>query len=150
MVERAAFAHLEGERDASAFKSYQAALEAAQDGYHRSVEPLYEDVEAWVAYSLALGARTGTAALLSEKGLTLGDLARLERHWRQRMEQDPAIAEQAKQAKETVVGKPLPDIVIGPREAPSTGGSTPPPGDEPADRGAASPTSTSRRSAPRC
>lgn len=111
--------------NASAFKSYQAALESAQDGYHRSVEPLYDDVEAWVAYSLALGAPAGTAALLSEKGLTLGDLARLERHWRQRMQQDPSVAKQAKEAKQTVVGKPLPDIVVGPRKAPDAPNESP-------------------------
>jgi len=102
-------------QDAGSFKSYQAALETAQDGYHRSVEPLFDDVEAWVAYSLALGAPTGCAALLTEKGLTLGDLGRLERHWRQRMQEDPATAKRAKEAKEAVMGKPLPDIVIGPR-----------------------------------
>lgn len=108
---------MQASENASAFKSYQAALESAQDGYHRSVEPLYDDVEAWVAYSLALSTPAGTASLLSEKGLTLGDLARLERHWRQRMQRDPSVAKQAKEAKQTVVGKPLPDIVIGPRQA---------------------------------
>ena len=69
---------------AAAYQAYDAALTEAQDALHRPVTPLYDDVAAWMAYNLALDA--GPASdLLAKHGLTLGDVARLGRHWQAAM-----------------------------------------------------------------
>lgn len=99
---------------AATFKAYQRALEEAQDALFRSVTPLYDDLAAWIAYSEALGTAAG-GAVMRESGLTLGDLARLERHWRKRFEADPALAEEAKALRDERREGPLPALTMGPR-----------------------------------
>jgi hypothetical protein len=78
------------------------------------VSPLHDDLAAWIAYSEALGSPSG-GAVLRESGLTLGDLARLERHWRKRFETEPSLAKEARTLRDTEREGPLPPITLGPR-----------------------------------
>ncbi|MCA9618201.1 MAG: hypothetical protein KC731_04250, partial [Myxococcales bacterium] len=111
---------------ASTFKQYDAALAAAQDALFRPIEPLYDDAAAWLAYNAAIATGT-TAAILLEHGLTLGDLARLDRAWRPRFVADPGAAREAKHLAEK---RGLVPIKVGERTRFGTS-ATPSAGDQP-------------------
>ena len=97
---------------ASMFKTYTRALEAAQDELYRPIAPLYDDAAAWLAYNDAINAGP-TSFVLKRHGLTVGDVARLDRHWRKRFAAEPALAKAARKAA-AETGE-LPPIAIGPR-----------------------------------
>ncbi|MEM1031366.1 MAG: hypothetical protein AAGN82_13540 [Myxococcota bacterium] len=129
----------EAAADTAGYKRYQAALEAAQDRYARPVAPLYEDPEVWGQYVKAMTDPAGTVAVLAASGMCLGDLARLERHWRGVFRDDEAAGKRARAAGEQFTGDAasLPPVTIGERTQGSSSASSPAeasPSDDPGAR----------------
>jgi hypothetical protein len=79
-------------RDDGALAEYEQKLAAAEDQLDRSVEPLGGDLAAWTAF---LAAMAKSPDLLERHGLKPTDMARLERKWRRRFEEDPELAKKA-------------------------------------------------------
>ncbi|MCA9621817.1 MAG: hypothetical protein KC731_22490 [Myxococcales bacterium] len=99
--------------DAAVLERYEAALSEAQDRLYRPIAPLFDEGAAWLAYSEALASGSLTE-VLAQHGLTLGDLGRLDRHWRRRFAADP---EAEVRARSEAVGKGLVPLTIGQRLA---------------------------------
>lgn len=72
---------------------YQAELAAAEDWLTRPVTPIDGDLASWMIFLNAYSAAPDPAALLARHGLGLNDLSRLSRLWKQRIEDDPSLAE---------------------------------------------------------
>jgi hypothetical protein len=111
--------------DAAVHHAYTAAQLEASQRFHRPIAPLFDDLGAWRALERTLrgdaaapvagrakagSEREGAAleAALAARGLTLGDHARLERHWRARLLQDRELARVEARTE-------LPELVIGER-----------------------------------
>ena len=92
---------------------YTAALQKAQDHLHCDVRPLFDDVNAWVAFVHAVDTEP-FAALAAAHGLVSNDLSRLERHWRKRLSEDASLRERAKELRRSPA--PLPPLVVGERK----------------------------------
>ncbi|MCC6521717.1 MAG: hypothetical protein IT373_03565 [Polyangiaceae bacterium] len=108
--------------DPDAMARYRQLLVAAEDRLARRVRPLDDDLEAWTRFVRAYAADAGAFGLLGRLGLGLGDLARLQRQWAQKLEH-PVLARRADELghrlDELVArGEPVrvPPVVLGPRE----------------------------------
>ena len=132
--------------DAGVYETYQRALEEAQDRLRCPVDPLYDDLEAWIGF-LVLVDTTPLAELCAKHGLTAGDFGRLERHWRSRFAADPELAKKAKGLRTQAPPPAAPTaLTVGERRlvpsphaagggaaaspAPTTGDASPQPGAE--------------------
>jgi hypothetical protein len=100
--------------DPELHERYTAALAEAQARLHRDVSPLFDSVEAWVAL-LKSAEGTSPARFLSQHGLTVGDVARLERHWRRSLAADSGLRATAKSLRESADAPPLPALRFGER-----------------------------------
>lgn len=86
-----------GERERLA-ADYQKELVRAEDRLTRKVSPIDEDVDAWVRFLGAYGEQSAPTAWLEALGLTLPDLSRLSRAWKQRLDADEALRRRAEKA----------------------------------------------------
>lgn len=77
------------------FAAYAAALQQAEERLARRVQPLDEDLGAWVHFLAMYAASEDPLSMLQDLGLTLPDLARLGRAWKQRIEADRELARRA-------------------------------------------------------
>lgn len=67
----------------------------AQRGWLRRLPPLDTDLDAWLAFSMEWAQVTDPGPFLSELGMRMADLTRLETLWGARLEADPALKMQA-------------------------------------------------------
>lgn len=77
------------------FAAYVSAQEQAEERLARRVQPIDEDLGAWVHFLAGYAASEDPLSMLRDLGLTLPDLARLGRAWKQRIEADHALARRA-------------------------------------------------------
>jgi len=101
--------------DVDAHARYQRALIDAQDRLACPVSPLYEDMRAWVAF-LHVAEGVPLQDLLDDHGLTANDVARLQRHWRDRFAGDPSLARQAGRLRKAEPPPELGILQVGERE----------------------------------
>jgi hypothetical protein len=106
------------------FQHYEKELATAEDRLGRSVAPLDDDLNAWLAFLHAWAAEAEPAALLEQLGMTMNDVARLRRRWDARMASDERLR---KQAEDEAKGarRALPPIRLGEallRPSPATKG----------------------------
>jgi hypothetical protein len=101
--------------DPSVHQRYAAALVAAQDRLHCDVTPLFDHVSAWIALLRAFPLQP-RGELLSKHRLTLGDLARLERHWRQKFAASAALSKEASELRSASDPPALPALHVGERK----------------------------------
>lgn len=66
----------------------------AEDALARSVDPLEEDVSAWVGLLGALAVADEPDSVVQTLGITMTDVGRLGRHWKRRAEKDAKLATQ--------------------------------------------------------
>lgn len=82
---------------------YTEKYRVAQDCLARKLAPVEDDPAAWVGLLGALATSLDSSELLARLGITMNDVGRLGRHWKQRAKKDPALgarlAELAKDAK---------------------------------------------------
>ncbi|MDI1448431.1 hypothetical protein [Polyangium sp. 6x1] len=74
------------------FAAYASAQKQAEERLARRVQPLDEDLGAWVHFLAMYAASDNPLSMLQDLGLTLPDLARLGRTWKQRIEADRELA----------------------------------------------------------
>ncbi|MDC3960019.1 hypothetical protein KEG38_39560 [Polyangium jinanense] len=77
------------------FAAYASAQKQAEELLTRRVQPLDEDLGAWVHFLAMYAASEDPRSILQDLGLTLPDLARLGRAWKQRFEADRELARRA-------------------------------------------------------
>lgn len=77
---------------------YQDELARAEDRLGRKVSPLDEDVDAWVRFLGTYSAQSAPADWLMALGMTLPDLSRLSRTWKQRFDADEALRKRAEKS----------------------------------------------------
>ncbi len=66
----------------------------AEDCLGREIAPLAEDPVAWTGLLGALAVTESPAMITEALGITMGDIARLGRQWKRKMEADPKLAEE--------------------------------------------------------
>lgn len=66
----------------------------AEDALARTVEPLEEDVSAWVGLLGALAVADEPDQVVQTLGITMTDVGRLGRHWKRKAEKDTKLATQ--------------------------------------------------------
>lgn len=81
--------------DANEFARFEQELILAEDWLDRDVAPLREDVAAWTAFLDAYLSSPSRFDFVTELGLRMSDVARLQRRWARRMKADRAIEKQA-------------------------------------------------------
>jgi hypothetical protein len=94
------------------FEQYEKELGAAEDRLGRSVEPLDEDLGAWLTFTRMSGVEPEPVALLDRLGLTMNDVARLRRRWVVRMAADEGLRKQAEENAKGATPE-LPAIRVG-------------------------------------
>ena len=77
---------------------YQNELARAEDRLGRKVSPIDEDVDAWVRFLGTYGTQSAPADWLVTLGLTLPDLSRLSRTWKQRLDADETLRKRAEKS----------------------------------------------------
>jgi hypothetical protein len=93
--------------------AYRADLAAAEDRLARRVDPLDDDLGAWLAFLDAYLGAPAPDAWLQPHGLGLNDLSRLGRRWKQRMDGDPSIEKSVERLRKRGVGA-LPALHVAP------------------------------------
>ncbi|MDI1448336.1 hypothetical protein [Polyangium sp. 6x1] len=88
------------------FGEFENELAEAEDWLARRVKPLDDDPAAWVSFLHAYMNSADPIGLLAGAGLGLNDVARLERRWARRVEEDAAV------------GKKLAELARAPRGLP--------------------------------
>jgi hypothetical protein len=102
---------IDGARSGSLFNAYRDKREVAEDCLARKVDPLDEDLAAWLSFLDAWTKSPDPDAMLSRSGLNANDVSRLKRRWAKRMEDDPTLGIEA--AKIAAQGrKPMPTITV--------------------------------------
>ncbi|MDC3984509.1 hypothetical protein [Polyangium jinanense] len=92
--------------DPALFGKFGDELARAEDWLGRRVKPLEDDPAAWVSFLHAYTKSADPIGLLAGAGLGLNDVARLERRWARRFEEDASI------------GKKLAELARAPRGLP--------------------------------
>ena len=95
------------------FAKYQEALAAAEDNLAREVKPLEADLGAWLGFLDGFSARG--FLLLVEHDLGMNDMARLKRHWSQKMAQDAELEKRALELRRSGF-PPLGTLTVGKKE----------------------------------
>lgn len=93
--------------DPDAFARYAEDLARAEDHLDRQVKPLDDDVGAWVGFLAAY--RSGGQALLDVHDLRATDVARLQRKWKVKLEEDDALRQRAERISQQP--PPPPDTI---------------------------------------
>lgn len=91
--------------------AYERDLAQAEERLARRVRPLDEDLGAWTRFLAAYAASEAPKELLSALGMTLPDLSRLGRVWKQRIEANRELARRAEKLARENAGKPMPPVV---------------------------------------
>ena len=81
--------------ETSEMDRYAAELARQQDRMRRRIEPLEEDVEAWIGFLRAYEMHADPFELLTGLGLGLNDMSRLGRRWSKRFDAQPKLAQKA-------------------------------------------------------
>jgi hypothetical protein len=87
---------------------FDLAMFEAQAQYRRAIPPLDEDLTSWFAFVRAWSGASDPVAFLQERGLGPNDLARLHRHWSERLAGDPELQKQALAALQAEGEAPVP------------------------------------------
>jgi hypothetical protein len=95
------------------FEKYSKELASAEDRLGRSVTPLGEDLDAWLAFLRAWSSAPTPAAILGELALTMNDVSRLQRSWAVRMAEDEPTRRRAL-ALSKQEAKGLPSVQVEP------------------------------------
>ena len=74
------------------FEQYSEKLAEAEDWLGRPIAPLEDDVAAWTGF---VGALVEDGSLADRHGMKPPDMARLQRHWQRRFEEDAKLEKQA-------------------------------------------------------
>ena len=98
------------------FTEYAAKRATAEDCLARGVAPIDEDLEAWMGFLRAYGAHPAPAEWMASLGLGMNDLARLQRRWARRLEQDEALAKRARELAEEGIDQEAPKLQVAPRK----------------------------------
>ena len=106
------------EGDLSLFDALDRALAAQRARFSRPVEPLDEDLDAFLAFQRHLAAAAQPATLLAAHGLSLGDWARLQEQWAERLAADADARTRAREALSLPDMPPMPTVRPAPREMP--------------------------------
>lgn len=96
------------------FAEYAAKRAMAEDCLARGVAPIDEDLEAWMGFLNAYGAHPAPAEWMASLGLGMNDLARLQRRWARRLEQDEALAKRAAEFAKKGIDKEAPKLRVAP------------------------------------
>jgi hypothetical protein len=94
-------------------EGYDARLARAQDRYGRRVDPLADDLRAWLCFVRCLSGDPDPPALLLRLGLRAADVVRLHRAWARQFELDATLLREAQSVLESEPG-PLPDLSLEP------------------------------------
>jgi hypothetical protein len=101
--------------DQTVHERYVAALADARDRLHRDIAPLFEDVHAWATLLRHSDAHS-PSELLALHQLTVGDMARLERHWTRRLGAEPALRNDLRHLREVPEEGEFPELRFGDRK----------------------------------
>ena len=115
---RESLAHYNGTllSDDEELAAFEVAFEDAQDNLARDVDPLSDDLSSWVGFGLK-AEDVGFQAVCEEYGLTAGDIGRLSRQWRKRLDDDEALADEARAMREEQPAPSAPpSVTIGERK----------------------------------
>jgi hypothetical protein len=77
------------------FTAFREKRATAEDCLGRGVAPIDSELGAWMSFLRAYAAHPAPGRWMVELGLGVNDLARLQRRWAERMEQDQALTKQA-------------------------------------------------------
>ncbi|MDC0743228.1 hypothetical protein [Polyangium mundeleinium] len=91
---------------------YAEELAHAEDWLDRPVEPIGDDIGAWVSFLATLEAHVQPFELLKAQGLGVNDLSRLQRRWAARIDQEPALAKRIGELRKQDL-RPVVEISVG-------------------------------------
>jgi hypothetical protein len=106
------------EGDLSLFDALDRALASARAQFARSVDPIDDDLDQFLAFKHHLEAAEKPIVMLAEHGLFLGDWVRLQERWAEKLGADSALRTKAAMALLASEAPPLPVVRPGPRELP--------------------------------
>lgn len=106
------------EGDLSLFDALDRALAAGRARFARSVDPLDNDLDQFLAFKRHLAAAEKPIVMLAEHGLFLGDWVRLQERWAERLAADSALRAEAATRLSGSKAPPLPLVRPGPRALP--------------------------------
>lgn len=132
------------EKDSKLFDNYDATFNAYKWAFHRKIEPLESDLDAWMNFSAHLNDSEDQKAFLADLAIDQNDVIRLQQIWAARLGEDAALRERmaermgkepGEMPKLDVPEKKLPDPVNDrpisvpeePEEAPAEKRKPPPP-----------------------
>jgi hypothetical protein len=99
--------------ESHALDEHDAEVLAARDRLARRVEPLDDDVSAWLAFQAASVRAPDPTEFLEARGLTALDMMRIASAWTQRMSTDGDLRMEALRGMERTDG-PVPEVRVGP------------------------------------
>lgn len=97
------------EAEGDLFDALDRAVAAARARFDRGIEPLDDDLDAWLAFQGRVSSAQRPLAELAAHGLFLGDWVRLQERWATRLAGDPEIRARAGKLLAGPLG-PLPEV----------------------------------------